>query len=71
MFPLGRYYEDGGFRYFLQIHECKRAGKTKVKVSKWIDTPDIPRYTKYINDWHHFQKEMQVLLKKKLLEEKE
>lgn len=71
LFPLGRYYEDGGFKYFLQIHECKCAGKTKVKVSKWIDTPDIPRYTKYINDWHNFQREMQELLKKKLLEEKE
>ena len=37
LFPLGRYYEDGGFKYFLQIHECDRAGKVKVKVSKWID----------------------------------
>lgn len=45
LFPLGRYYEDGGFKYFLQIHECDRAGKVKVKVSKWIDTPDLPRYT--------------------------
>lgn len=71
LFPLGRYYEENGFRYFLQIHECERAGKTKVKVSKWIDTPDIPRYTKYINDWHNFQKEMQELLKEKLLEEKD
>ena len=22
LFPLGRYYEESGFRYFLQIHEC-------------------------------------------------
>ena len=36
-----------------------RAGRTKVKVSKWIDTEDLPRYTKYINDWHRFQKDMQ------------
>ncbi|MGN0395073.1 MAG: YkgJ family cysteine cluster protein [Coprococcus sp.] len=71
LFPLGRYYEDGSFKYFLQIHECERAGKTKVKVSKWIDTPDIPRYTKYINDWHDFQKEIQEIIKKKLECEKE
>ena len=45
--------------YILQIHECERAGRTKVKVSKWIDTEDLPRYTKYINDWHKFQKDMQ------------
>ncbi len=71
LFPLGRYYEGDGFKYFLQIHECERAGRTKVKVSKWIDTPDIPRYTKYINDWHSFQKEVQEILKKMLQEEKE
>jgi hypothetical protein len=59
LFPLGRYYEDGGFKYFLQIHECDRAGKVKVKVSKWIDTPDLPRYTEYINAWHDFQKQVQ------------
>lgn len=54
LFPLGRYYEDGGFKYFLQIHECERAGKVKVKVSKWIDTPDLQKNTEYINRWHDF-----------------
>ena len=24
IFPLGRLYEEGGFSYFLQIHECKK-----------------------------------------------
>ena len=24
LFPLGRCYEDGSFRYFLQVHECKK-----------------------------------------------
>ncbi len=23
IFPLGRYYTEGGFQYFLQIHECR------------------------------------------------
>ena len=23
LFPLGRYYEDDGFRYFLQVKECR------------------------------------------------
>ena len=48
LFPLGRYYEDGGFKYFLQIHECDRAGKVKVKVSKWIDTPDLSCIHDYV-----------------------
>lgn len=54
LFPLGRYYSDGGFRYFLQIHECRRENRTKVKVKKWIDTPEPNRYEDYINAWHSF-----------------
>ena len=54
IFPLGRYYENGSFQYFLQVHECKKEPKLKVKVRKWIDTPDIRRNRKYIMDWHYF-----------------
>lgn len=59
LFPLGRYYENNNFQYFLQIHECPKPGKTKIKVHKWIDTENINRYEKYINDWHYFLKELQ------------
>ncbi len=59
LFPLGRYYEeDGGFRYFLQVHECDRAGHAKVKVNKWIDTPEPARYDRYVADWHSFQQDI-------------
>lgn len=54
LFPLGRYYEGKGFRYFLQIRECPKRDRTKVKVSKWIDTPDPSVYDQYICDWHFF-----------------
>lgn len=54
LFPLGRYYEGRAFQYFLQIHECPKRDRTKVKVSKWIDTPDARRYDTYICDWHFF-----------------
>ena len=59
LFPLGRYYEEHGFRYFLQIHECQYPNKTKVKVRKWIDTPDYKRNEQFIIDWHYFIKEVQ------------
>lgn len=52
LFPLGRYYEDGDFRYFLQTGECRETGRTKVKVSKWIDTPDQRRNHAFICQWH-------------------
>lgn len=58
IFPLGRYYEDRAFRYFLQIHECPKEPKTKVKVQKWIDTPDVRRNEHFIIDWHYFLKDL-------------
>lgn len=59
LFPLGRFYENGTFRYFLQIHECKMTNRTKIKVKKWIDTPNIKENERFINDWHYFIKEIQ------------
>lgn len=59
IFPLGRLYEDGSFRYFLQVHECPRENRAKVKVRKWIDTPDLKQYEQFITDWHYFLKEIQ------------
>lgn len=59
LFPLGRYYEDGVFQYFLQVHECKKENRTKVKVKKWIDTPNLKSYEAFVNDWHNFLVKMQ------------
>lgn len=59
IFPLGRYYDGKSFQYFLQIHECPKPNKTKVKIRKWIDTPNIPKYERYISDWHYYLKKLQ------------
>ena len=59
IFPLGRYYDGTGFQYFLQIHECPKPNKAKIKIRKWIDTPDIKRYESYISDWHYYLKALQ------------
>lgn len=62
LFPLGRFYENGGFQYFLQIHECRKENRTKVKVRKWIDTPNVKQYEKFVADWHYFLKDVEALL---------
>lgn len=31
LFPLGRVYEEDGFYYILQVHECPKPNKTKQK----------------------------------------
>lgn len=54
LFPLGRYYEGDGFKYYLQMYECPKPVKTKVKVEKWLGIPQIRRYESYILDWHRY-----------------
>lgn len=63
MFPLGRIYEGNGFRYFLQVHECAYPNKTKVKVKKWLEIPELGKYEAYINRWHFFLKEVQEIIR--------
>ncbi|MCM1307193.1 MAG: YkgJ family cysteine cluster protein [Butyrivibrio sp.] len=52
LFPLGRYYENGDYRYFMQKEQCRRTNRTKVKISKWLDIPDYPAYREYVLKWH-------------------
>lgn len=59
LFPLGRFYENHGFKYFLQVHECPKENKTKVKVRKWLDTPNLKKNEQYIIDWHYFLDDVQ------------
>lgn len=59
LFPLGRYYENGDFKYFLQTGECRESRRTKVKVSKWIETPDQGRYHGYLCKWHVLLNELE------------
>lgn len=59
LFPLGRYYENGDFKYMLQIHECPAGNRTKVKVSKWIDTPQQEKNHAFICQWHSLLNEVE------------
>ena len=63
IFPLGRYYENHGFQYFLQVNECKKNNKTKIKVRKWIDVQDVKCNEQFIIDWHYLLKELQNIIK--------
>ena len=59
MFPLGRYYNEEGFKYFLQVHECPVNNKGKIKVKKWIGYQNINEYEEYIKTWHGFLVKLQ------------
>lgn len=62
LFPMGRYYENGAFRYFVQSGAC-RAVRSKVKASKWIDTPDQSCYRVFVTDWHYLLNEVEERLR--------
>ena len=59
LFPLGRVYDNHDFKYFLQVNECYKKNRTKVKISKWIDTPDYEKYREFVIDWHYFLNDME------------
>ena len=38
----------------MQVHECRKTNRSKIKVKKWLDTPNLKQYEKFITDWHYF-----------------
>ena len=52
VFPLGRIYEENRLDYFLQVEGCVKENRSKVKVSKWIDTPELKRNEQFKLQWH-------------------
>ncbi len=61
LYPLGRYYEGDTLRYFLQTGECTHP-KTKIRVRKWIDTPDYKNNKEFILCWHDLVKQIEGLI---------
>ncbi len=62
IFPLGRIYEGKSFRYFLQVKECEKTNRSKIKVSKWIDTTRVKDNQKFICEWHYFLKDVEEMI---------
>lgn len=56
LFPLGRNYEENKLNYFLLVHECPAKNKSKMKVSKWLDTERIKEYQDFLVVWHDLTK---------------
>ncbi len=62
LFPLGRNYEDGDYKYFLQIHECAIQDRYKMRVRKWVGVENYKQYHRFVLSWHDFTKEVSELL---------
>ena len=59
LFPLGRYYENDDYRYFLQTLECRKHDRYKLRIRDWLDEKDAEAYHDYIMSWHRFLKLME------------
>lgn len=53
LFPLGRSYEGDGFRYFVVEGGCPEPGRTKIRISRWLEIPDLASYEAFVTDWHY------------------
>lgn len=51
LFPLGRYYHDGGFSYVLMTGECKKENRSKIKIEKWLGEPNLKEYERFVLRW--------------------
>lgn len=51
LFPLGRYYHDGGFSYVLMTGECQKENRSKVKIEKWLGELDLKAYEQFVLQW--------------------
>lgn len=63
IFPLGRYYENHNFKYFLQKNECVKKKRSKVKVGKWVDVPDYEKNKAFLITWHYFLNDLEKMMK--------
>jgi Fe-S-cluster containining protein len=56
LFPLGRQYTENGIQYFVLEDACPAAGKTKVKISKWVERPEFKEHEEFLVQWHALKK---------------
>lgn len=61
LFPLGRDYSEEDLRYFLLEDACPMAGKTKMKINKWLNVPGIKEYELFLKKWHRLTKGLRQL----------
>lgn len=56
LFPLGRNYEENKLTYFVLKDACPAPIKSKVKINKWLQVPNLKSYEKFLVEWHGLTK---------------
>jgi len=63
LFPLGRYYHDGGFSYVLMTGECKKENRSKIKIDKWLGESNLKAYERFVMQWKNILEKTRELLR--------
>ena len=72
MFPLARIWrEDGSFSYFLQAGECRQPDGVKIRISKWLEYPNIRAYEESVREFHDALTALRGEMKKDLSHEEQ
>ncbi|MBR3165692.1 MAG: YkgJ family cysteine cluster protein [Lachnospiraceae bacterium] len=72
MFPLARIWQDdGSFSYFLQTGECSQPDGVKIRISKWLDYPNIRAYEESVREFHDALTALRGEMKKDLSHEEQ
>ena len=56
LFPLGRNYDETGLSYFVLKDACPAPNKSKVKIQKWLQIPQLKQYEDFLVQWHRLTK---------------
>lgn len=56
LFPLGRFYEEDTFKYFLQVDTCTKKNLKEVSVRDWIEIDDYDNNSLFIMVWYKLLK---------------
>lgn len=62
LFPLGRNYENEKLNYFVLRDACPARNKSKVKINKWLQIPDLKAYEHFLLEWHGLTKMLRAFL---------
>ena len=64
LYPLGRQYHDGGFSYFVLPAACPGKTRSKVRISAYLEVPDLTQYEDFLLSWHDFLAKLRGKLEK-------
>lgn len=56
LFPLGRIYQGGKFKYFHMDKECQKQKHKMIRIADWIGYENTEEYECYVQIWHDLLK---------------